>query len=201
MTPVSLWWRHAPVWLASLLLASAVAASAAFWWALGREQAVPGGLVAGERLQCVSYAPFRRGDTPLRFTVNRQRLAEDFALLSPRVGCLRLYSVRGMELVPEVAREHGLTLILGVWIGRDRVDNEREVAGLIRLATQYPDVVQAVLVGNEVLLRREQTAAQLAAYLRRVKAAVPQPVSYGDVWEFWLRNPALAADVDFVTIH
>jgi hypothetical protein len=106
-----------------------------------------------------------------------------------------------MELVPEVARQHGLTLILGAWIGRDRVDNEREVAGLIRLATQYPDVVQAVLVGNEVLLRREQTAAQLAAYLRRVKAAVRQPVSYGDVWEFWLRNPALAADVDFVTIH
>jgi exo-beta-1,3-glucanase (GH17 family) len=195
------WWRRAPVWLASLVLATAVLSSAAFWWAIGHGQAVPGGLAAGDRLQCASYTPFRGGDTPLRFTVDRQRLAEDFALLSPRVGCLRLYSVRGMELVPEVAREHGLTLILGAWIGRDPADNEREVAGLIRLASQHRDVVQAVLVGNEVLLRREQTAAQLAAYLRRVKAAVPQPVSYGDVWEFWLRNRSLAADVDFVTIH
>ncbi|MBL8225531.1 MAG: hypothetical protein JNM50_09385 [Chromatiales bacterium] len=201
MTRAFPWWRHAPVWLASLFLATAVLASAGFWWALGGERAVPGGIAAGDRLQCASYTPFRGGDTPLRFTVDRQRLAQDFALLSPRVGCLRLYSVRGMELVPEVAGEHGLTLILGAWIGRDRADNEREVAGLIRLASQYPDVVQAVLVGNEVLLRREQTAAQLAGYLRRVKAAVRQPVSYGDVWEFWLRNPGLAADVDFVTIH
>jgi exo-beta-1,3-glucanase (GH17 family) len=201
MSPASPWWRRAPLWLASLVLAAAVLSSAAFWWALGREHAVPGGLAAGDRLQCASYTPFRAGDTPLRFTVDRQRLAEDFALLSPRVGCLRLYSVRGMELVPEVAREYGLTLILGAWIGRDPADNEREVAGLIRLASQHRDVVQAVLVGNEVLLRREQTAAQLAAYLRRVKAAVPQPVSYGDVWEFWLRNRSLAADVDFVTIH
>ncbi len=195
------WWRSGPRWLATLLLAVAAAGSGAFWWALGHDRAVPGSLAAGERVQCASYTPFRGAETPLDFTIDRSRLAADFALLAPRVGCLRLYAVRGNEVVPELARAHGLTVILGAWIGSDRAENEREVAGLIRLATQYPDVVQSVLVGNEVLLRREQTAAQLAAYLRRVRAAVPQPVSYADVWEFWLRNPALAADVDFVTIH
>lgn len=194
-------WRTAPLWLAVPVLAAAAVASGAFWWALGRDQPVPGALAAGERVQCASYTPFRADESPLDFTVERARLAEDFARLAPRVGCLRLYSVRGMELVPEVAREHGLVLILGAWIGRDAAENEREVAGLIRLARQYPDVVRSVLVGNEVLLRREQTAAQLAAYLGRVRAAVAQPVSYGDVWEFWLRNPALAGAVDFVTIH
>jgi hypothetical protein len=30
---------------------------------------------------------------------------------------------------------------------------------------------------------------------------VRQPVTYADVWEFWLRNPQLADEVDFVTIH
>jgi exo-beta-1,3-glucanase (GH17 family) len=187
--------------LAVALLVAGLIATAAFWWLLGRAQVVPGGLAAGERLQCASYTPFRAGETPLAFRVDTARLAEDFALLAPHVGCLRLYSVRGMEQVPAVARQHGLTLIVGAWIGPDAADNEREVAGLVRLANAYPDVIQAVLVGNEVLLRREQTAAQLSAYLRRVQSAVSQPVSYGDVWEFWLRNPALAADVDFVTIH
>jgi exo-beta-1,3-glucanase (GH17 family) len=173
----------------------------AFWWWLGREQPVPGGLADGERLQCVSYTPFRADETPVDFTVDRTRLAEDFALLAPRVGCLRLYSVRDMELVPAVAREHGLTLIMGAWISGDEPNNELEVDGLIRLANQYPDVIQAVLVGNEVLLRRERTAAQLQRYLQQVQAAVKQPVSYGDVWEFWLRNPVLAVDADFITIH
>ncbi len=27
------------------------------------------------------------------------------------------------------------------------------------------------------------------------------PVTYADVWEFWLRNRELAAAVDFITIH
>jgi glucan 1,3-beta-glucosidase len=34
-----------------------------------------------------------------------------------------------------------------------------------------------------------------------VKSQVPVRVTYADVWEFWLRNPALLEAVDFVTIH
>jgi hypothetical protein len=30
---------------------------------------------------------------------------------------------------------------------------------------------------------------------------VTQPVTYADVWEFWLRNPQLADEVDFITVH
>ena len=131
----------------------------------------------------------------------RERLERDFALLAPQVGCVRIYSVRGMELIPEVAREHGMKVIAGAWISRDDADTEREIAGLIALANRYPDVISAVLVGNEVLLRRERTAAQLLGYMQRVQAAVAQPVSYGDVWDFWLQNPSIVAGADFVTIH
>jgi hypothetical protein len=56
-------------------------------------------------------------------------------------------------------------------------------------------------VGNEVLLRKELTANELRRYIRQVKQRVSQPVTYADVWEFWLRNPSLADDVDFITIH
>ncbi len=34
-----------------------------------------------------------------------------------------------------------------------------------------------------------------------MKAETGLPVTYADVWEFWLRHPELADDVDFVTIH
>jgi exo-beta-1,3-glucanase (GH17 family) len=34
-----------------------------------------------------------------------------------------------------------------------------------------------------------------------VKSRVKQPVTYADVWEFWLRNPQLADEVDFITVH
>ena len=40
-----------------------------------------------------------------------------------------------------------------------------------------------------------------AATIRSVKAQVTVPVTYADVWEFWLRNRELYDAVDFVTIH
>ena len=69
------------------------------------------------------------------------------------------------------------------------------------LANRYPATVRAVVVGNEVLLRGEMAAGDLAATIRAVKARVKVPVTYADVWEFWLRNRDVAAAVDFVTIH
>ena len=57
------------------------------------------------------------------------------------------------------------------------------------------------MVGNEVLLRGEMSAADLLNTIQTVKAQVPMRVTYADVWEFWLRNPALLEGVDFVTVH
>jgi hypothetical protein len=45
------------------------------------------------------------------------------------------------------------------------------------------------------------TASDLAATIRSVKAQVAVPVTYADVWEFWLRNREIYEAVDFVTIH
>jgi glucan 1,3-beta-glucosidase len=57
------------------------------------------------------------------------------------------------------------------------------------------------VVGNEVLLRGEMTTADLAAIIRSVKSQVSVPVTYADVWEYWLRNREVYEAVDFVTIH
>ena len=71
----------------------------------------------------------------------------------------------------------------------------------VALAKKYPDVIRAVIVGNEVLLRGEMSAPDLGAIIREVKAQIAQPVTYADVWEFWLRYADLQNAVDFVTIH
>ena len=53
----------------------------------------------------------------------------------------------------------------------------------------------AIVVGNEVLLRGEMSAPDLARTIREVKAQVSMPVTYADVWEFWLRHREIAAAV------
>ena len=64
-----------------------------------------------------------------------------------------------------------------------------------------PGTVRSRIHRGRALLRKELTANQLRRYIRQVKQRVSQPVTYADVWEFWMRNPSLADEVDFITIH
>ena len=52
-----------------------------------------------------------------------------------------------------------------------------------------------------MLLRGDMIVSDLRDIIRLVKPRVKVPVTYADVWEFWLRYRELAADVDFITVH
>jgi exo-beta-1,3-glucanase (GH17 family) len=157
------------------------------------------------KLQCVSYAPYYGKDqTPfIKGTViSRQQIDRDLELLAKRSECVRIYSVsQGLDYVPEAAARLGLKVLMGAWIGGDKIENDREVVLAIKLANEYPQAIRAMVIGNEVLLRKEQTAEQLKAYFDQVKAATHVPITYADVWEFWLKHKELESSVDFVTVH
>ena len=153
----------------------------------------------------MSYAPFRRpGQTPFDpdLIIPAAQIREDLTALAGISRCIRLYSVgQGLEQVPGIARELGLKVLLGAWIGFDPVHNQRQLDQAIALANQYQDVVAMLIVGNEVLLRRERTPAQMRSLLEQAQTRTAVPVSYADVWEFWVEHAELAEVVDQVTVH
>jgi glucan 1,3-beta-glucosidase len=185
--------------------ALAVALIVAAWWWLGAPVSMPvAPLATGERLPCVSYAPFRGNQTPLDLStrIPEWQIEDDLAQLAPLTECVRTYSVNlGLDRITPVAQRQGLKVMQGLWLGNDPAFNQFQINTAVALANRYPDVVRAVVVGNEVLLRGELSASALTDIIRNVKAAVPVPVTYADVWEFWLRNRDVASAVDFVTIH
>lgn len=187
------------------LFVAVAAIIGAWWWWLGADVAMPPSpLAKGERLQCVSYAPFRDRQTPLDFStrISAAQIDDDLSRLAKLTDCIRIYSVDvGLDQVPAIAERHGLKVLLGIWVSNRRDRTEWQIKTGVALAKRFPDTVQAVIVGNEVLLRGEVTAETLAGYIREVKADVRQPVTYADVWEFWIRNAQLAQSVDFITIH
>ena len=189
--------------LALLALAIGALLVLAWWLDRGRTTAVPEAPHA--RLECLSYAPYRRpGETPFDpgLRVSPQRIEQDLRILRTRTGCVRTYAVhQGLEAVPAVARSLGMRVKLGAWIGRDVVANEAELRRALALAREYRDVVDLLIVGNEVLLRRELSAGALADLLARARRESAVPVTYADVWEFWLRNDALSSRVDAITVH
>jgi exo-beta-1,3-glucanase (GH17 family) len=187
---------------ALLLLASAIIVGTWFW--LGAPAAFSAPPFNSAKLNCVSYAPFRNTQDPLTpgLVVGAQQIAEDFEQLARTSDCVRTYSTgNGMDQVPALAEKAGLKVLLGIWIGTQPLQNARQVETAIALANKYPDVVSAIVVGNEVMLRHEMTVSDLAKIVRSVKARVSVPVTYADVWDVWLGLPALSDAVDFVTIH
>jgi len=157
-----------------------------------------------KKLDCVSYAPFRSGQTPWNsdIVISPEQIAEDLSQLAGVSNCIRTYSVEnGLDKVPQLASKVGLKVILGIWLGRDRAKNAALIDTAVSLAREYPGAVTSVVVGSEVLLRGEMTVADLREILRSVKARINTPVTYADSWDYWLRYREMAADVDFVTIH
>ena len=185
-----------------LFLSIVIAVNGLISWANNLPQDV-GVDVPDGKINSFSYAPFREGQSPLtRVFPTKEQIDEDLRLLSGETHSIRTYSsVDGMEEVPAIARKYGLKIIQGAWISGTAKDNQNEVNQLIKLANEYPDVITRVIVGNEVLLRSEQKPAQLISYIRQVKQAIKQPVSYADVWSFYLRYPEIAQELDYYTVH
>jgi exo-beta-1,3-glucanase (GH17 family) len=189
--------------LASLFVFTAAAVVMAWWW-LGRPLAAPEAALDPGPIQCLSYTPFRDGETPLDKATHADvaRIEADLAKLARLTGCIRTYATdNGLDQVPEIAQRLGIKVLQGLWLDRDRQKNRVQIDTAIALAKRFPDAISAIVVGNEVLLRGELAPEDIAVILREVKAATGKPVTYADVWEFWLRNRELAAAVDFVTIH
>jgi exo-beta-1,3-glucanase (GH17 family) len=188
----------------ALLLISLCAIAAVWWWLATPINLARAPIDPSAKLLCVSYAPFRDSQTPLVPTtqIAPEQIAQDLAQLAKISDCVRTYSLEnGLDQVPALAAKAGLKVILGVWLGSNRLKNLAQISTAVGLTKAYPEVITAVVVGNEVLLRGEMTTSDLAANIRSVKSQVTVPVTYADVWEYWLRNREVYEAVDFVTIH
>jgi exo-beta-1,3-glucanase (GH17 family)/cellulose synthase/poly-beta-1,6-N-acetylglucosamine synthase-like glycosyltransferase len=168
------------------------------------------------QLASVSYSPYTRsqhpdnGDRP-----TAEQIRTDLRLLSSYARTVRTYSsTGGLELVPGIAAELGLRVTIGIWIDKNETRNEREIQSAIALARRYSNV-NAIVVGNETMLRAEKSVDELISIIQRVKRMSPVPVTTGETWDVWLgrdNDPAkarkkiedavkLASAVDFIAAH
>lgn len=181
----------------ALLLAALV--HGALW--VSNWEAVDAPDVSG-KLDSLSFAPYDPSQQPDEGEQTTEaQIRQDMAVVAPYTRSIRTYAVTGgLELVPQVAAEFGLKVTLGAWIDRDEARNKREIDTALELAKTNHSV-QSIVVGNEVVLRGEKTAAEMAALIRQVKEHTDLPVTTGEIWNVWLEHPELANSVDFIAAH
>src|SRR5262245_34021817 len=141
------------------VVALVVCVHAALWTLLQRHQAVAN---IDTPLASISYSPYTRsqhpnyGDRP-----TAEQIRADLRILSPYTYAIRTYSsTGGNELIPGIAAEFGLKVTLGIWIDKNEDRNKREIQSAIALARRYSNV-NAIVVGNEVMLRAEKSVDDL----------------------------------------
>jgi cellulose synthase/poly-beta-1,6-N-acetylglucosamine synthase-like glycosyltransferase/exo-beta-1,3-glucanase (GH17 family) len=161
-------------------------------------------------LPSVSYAPFERGHIVADSVADSEKVRADLKKLSTLTRAVRLYSsTEGSELVPPIANEFGLKVMVGAWIDKNTERNEREISAAIDLA-KHNGNVNGIVVGNETIYRGDQKIDDLIKLIQRVKGAVNVPVTTGEIWNIWLddsieaaqnNRQSLASSVDFIAAH
>jgi exo-beta-1,3-glucanase (GH17 family)/cellulose synthase/poly-beta-1,6-N-acetylglucosamine synthase-like glycosyltransferase len=181
------------------VLALLACVHAGVWALLRTEQAAPD--FAGQ-LASVSYAPFVNSSHPdSGERPTAEQIRADLRAIAPYTRAIRTYSsTGGAEMVPPIAVEFGLKVTVGAWIDKNKERNEREIRSALDLA-RHNSNVNAIIVGNETMLRNETSAEDLIKLIQRVKRSSPVPVSTGEIWTAWIEHPELASAVDFIAAH
>jgi exo-beta-1,3-glucanase (GH17 family) len=146
----------------------------------------------------VSMTELMRGIAPNHIKADLERIA-------PLTRGVRTYNVDlGLDAVLPAAKELGLRVSLGLYLGPDRGKNDTQIARGLNAMAAHGEVIDRVYVGNETLQRKELAPAELAAYVRRVRAGVAASgikVGTGEAWHDWLKAPDVAAACDFIGAH
>lgn len=143
------------------------------------------------------YSMYEEGQQPGNI-ISKPQIQKRISILAKHSSWVRSFScTEGNELVPEVAKEQGMSTLVGAWLGDDMEKNELEIAGLIELGRK--GLVDIAAVGNEVLYRKELTVEQLLEYIDRVKEALPGiPVGYVDAYYEFTAHPEVTEACDVV---
>jgi exo-beta-1,3-glucanase (GH17 family) len=177
----------------------------------------------------ICYSGYRHGQSPGdKIYPSMAEIREDLLILQKNWRLLRLYDCSThAERVLQLIREDELPfqVMLGAYLGAEMNnfgcpwgatyaeeqleanlrENAAEVERLIALAGRYADIVFSVAVGNEATVDWTDhfvPVPQMIEYVRRVKRAVAQPVTFCENYVPWQNKLAdLVPELDFISVH
>lgn len=179
--------------------------------------------------RAICYSGFRDGQSPDKgIFPSEQEILEDLKLLEGHWEALRVYACdeHTRRVLRVIDRENlPFTVMLGAYIDaevsnpncpwggvysdktlqRNRELNQQELDRAVAWATQYPEIIDVVSVGNEATvdwtdhLIEPETVKSYASYLR---ARISQPVTFCENYVPWLdKLTSLAEELDVIAIH
>ncbi len=154
---------------------------------------------------------------------------QDLTLLKDAgYGLIRLFSSNTDGQAALILQEiqnlgYDIKVQLGIWISGPKATydtvNQVEIAEGIKLANQYPTIVEGVSVGNETMVSwsgLKVPVADMVSYIQQVRNAIAQPVTTDDNWAFYADSNGstnagpgtgsystdlILAQIDYISMH
>lgn len=160
-----------------------------------------------------AYTPFNAqypaclSNMPIQNNVTR-----DMAMLGQLTNVVRLYGTdcNQTEMVLHAIDRlqlNDMKVWLGVWLGNNQTTNTRQVNQMWKILDQYGTKhIKGLVVGNEVLYRKDLTSTQLSTYLTQTKTNLTAkgynlPVATSDLGDNWTADLASQVDIVMSNIH
>jgi len=151
----------------------------------------------------LNFGPYtREGQDPnFNTLVTEEQTKSLLVTINPYTEWIRTFGCSdSLENVAAQARELGLKTAVGAWLDKDLEANEKELAKLISIAEQGD--AHLLIVGSEVLLRKDLSVDALITYISRVKTAVPWiKVAYADTYDVILKHSDILDAVDVILVN
>ncbi len=152
-----------------------------------------------DTFQSLSYSPFKGYN---KDPLSVEEVEADLKLLSQYTKKIRTYSAQDtMYVLEALDRVKDIKLDLGLWMSGDYDANAEEIQKAIHILQTYPHLINAVIVGNETLLREDLNVEELKAYIKLIDDETNKPVTTAEVWNIWVDYPELIDSIDYITVH
>lgn len=133
--------------------------------------------------------------------ISAEQIRNRLEIIKPFTSWIRTFSCTdGHELIPAIAREYGLKVMVGAWLSDDMEHNDIELDNLVKIVKAGN--ADLVAVGNEVLYREELTEQELLEYIQHVRKQVPEAmIGYVDAYYEFISRPAITEACDVIYIN
>ena len=161
----------------------------------------------------VDYTPFNaQYPDCLSNPPSQNNVTRDVAVLSQLTNTLRLYGndCNQTEMIIHAIDRLGLSgfkFWLGVWLDNNSTTVDRQVSAMRDILDKHgKDPFVGVVVGNEVLFRKDMTETELGTILDDTKKylndkKIDLPIATSDLGDAWTANLASKVDVVMANVH
>ena len=163
----------------------------------------------------VAYGPFRDGQAPGGKSPSVEELTEDLHIISERWKWIRVYGSGRItsDILKIINKEQlDIKVMLGAWISKEennpdaKGNNQKEIDEAIKLANNFPDIVNSINIGNETMIYWSDHRVDIntmLGYINYTSERTDVPVTTADDLGFWVSEESklIAESCDFIVLH